>query len=140
VSCWLISDVAGGGKSSAAADAACAAAASTPYLSINADGTFGVRHELATDTFLHDCAAEGVAPAHARQTWQSVAVTAQPVSAAAWQQINTTYLVCADDRGTPPEAQREQARRAAHVVEVDAGHHVFLSQPRAVADLILTLR
>ena len=59
--------------------------------------------------------------------------------AAAWQQVPTTYLVCAQDRGTPPELQREFARRAGKVVELDAGHHPFLSQPAAVRDLVLSL-
>jgi len=35
--------------------------------------------------------------------------------------------------------QREFARRAGRVVELDAGHHPFLSQPAAVVDLLLDL-
>ena len=62
---------------------------------------------------------------------------AQPVRAAAWQQVPSTYLVCAQDRGTPADRQREFARRAGSVVELDAGHHPFLSQPAAVRDLLL---
>jgi pimeloyl-ACP methyl ester carboxylesterase len=61
------------------------------------------------------------------------------VGAAAWQSIPSTYLVCADDRGTPADRQRAFAQRAGRVVELDAGHHPFLSQPTAVADLILSL-
>ena len=59
--------------------------------------------------------------------------------AAAWQQVPSTYLVCAEDRGTPAERQREFAGRAGSVVELDAGHHPFLSQPAAVRDLVLSL-
>lgn len=51
----------------------------------------------------------------------------------------STYLVCAQDRGTPARLQREFARRAGGVVELDTGHHPFLSQPAAVADLLLNL-
>ena len=69
--------------------------------------------------------------------WQSLRVIEQPVRAAAWQQIPTTYLVCADDRGTPAAMQREFARRAGSVVEMRTGHHPFLSQPAAVRDLVL---
>ncbi|WP_253195054.1 hypothetical protein [Streptomyces sp. MP131-18] len=43
------------------------------------------------------------------------------------------------DRGTPPRLQREFARRAGRVVELDAGHHPFLSRPAAVLDLLLGL-
>ncbi|WP_316745742.1 alpha/beta hydrolase [Streptomyces sp. MK7] len=70
---------------------------------------------------------------------QSVHVTRQPVGAAAWQQVPSTYLFCAQDHGTPPRLQREFARRAGSVVELDAGHHPFLSQPAAVQDLLLSL-
>ena len=74
-----------------------------------------------------------------RTARQSLAVLEQPVRSAAWQHVPTTYLVCAQDRGTPAERQREFAGRAARVHEVDAGHHPFLSQPAAVCDLVLGL-
>ena len=35
--------------------------------------------------------------------------------------------------------QRQFACRAGTVVELDAGHHPFLSQPQAVRDLVLRL-
>jgi pimeloyl-ACP methyl ester carboxylesterase len=49
-------------------------------------------------------------------------------------------VVCTEDRGTPASAQRDFARRADRVVEVKAGHHPFLSQPEAVADIVVSLR
>jgi pimeloyl-ACP methyl ester carboxylesterase len=61
------------------------------------------------------------------------------VRSAVWQDVASTYLVCSEDRGTPAERQREFARRAGSVVELDAGHHPFLSQPAAVRDLVLSL-
>jgi pimeloyl-ACP methyl ester carboxylesterase len=70
---------------------------------------------------------------------QSLAVLEQPVQAAAWQQVPSTYLVCTQDRGTPAARQREFAARATEVVELDAGHHPFISQPAAVRDLIVAL-
>jgi pimeloyl-ACP methyl ester carboxylesterase len=74
-----------------------------------------------------------------RTARQSLAVLEQPVQAAAWQHVPSTYLVCADDRGTPADRQRGFAARAGRVVELDAGHHPFLSQPGAVRDLVLAL-
>jgi pimeloyl-ACP methyl ester carboxylesterase len=56
-----------------------------------------------------------------------------------WQHLASTYLVCAEDRGTPVDLQREFASRAGSVVELDAGHDPFLSQPAAVRDLVLGL-
>ena len=111
-----------------------------PFLDVDPDaGTFGVRPELFVDTFLHDCDPETQAQAAGHLARQSVHVTGQPVAAAAWQQLPTTYLVCAQDRGTPARLQREYARKADSVVELDAGHHPFLSQPAAVRDLLLAL-
>ncbi len=109
-----------------------------PFLDVDPDaGTFGVRPELLVDTFLQDCDVEVQAGAVSRLARQSVQVIGQPVGAAAWQQLPSTYLVCAQDRGTPARLQREYAQRAGRAVELDAGHHPFLSQPEAVRDLVL---
>lgn len=111
-----------------------------PFLEVDPDaGVFGVRRELLVETFLQDCDAEVAAEAANHLAWQNVLVTGQPVQAAAWHDIPTTYLVCADDRGTPAARQREFARRAGRVVELDTGHHPFLSQPGAVRDLVTSL-
>ncbi|WP_399880447.1 alpha/beta hydrolase [Streptomyces sp. BBFR51] len=111
-----------------------------PFLDVDPDtGTFGVRPELLVETFLQDCTPEIQAQAADHLARQSVRVTGQPVGAAAWQQVPSTYLVCAQDRGTPPHLQREFARRAGTVVELDAGHHPFLSRPDAVRDVLLSL-
>jgi pimeloyl-ACP methyl ester carboxylesterase len=111
-----------------------------PFLAIDpARGTFTVRGEALADTFLQDCPPEIQREALRRTADQSLAVLEAPVGAAAWQQVATTYLVCADDRGTPADRQRAFARRAGRVVELDAGHHPFLSQPAAVCDLVLGL-
>lgn len=110
-----------------------------PFLDIDpAGGTLTVRPELLTETFLQDC--PDTAPeALRRLALQSLSVVAQPVRAAAWEQVPTTYVVCTQDRGTPAARQRQFARRAGAVVEFDAGHHPFLSRPQAVADLVADL-
>ncbi|GES32592.1 alpha/beta hydrolase [Streptomyces angustmyceticus] len=111
-----------------------------PFLDIDPDaGTFGVLPELLVNTFLQDCDPEVQAQAAHHLAPQSLQVTGQQVGAAAWQQAPSTYLVCAQDRGTPPRLQREFAGRADNVVELDAGHHPFLSQPDTVRDLLLNL-
>ncbi len=111
-----------------------------PFLDVDPGaGTFGVRPELLVETFLQDCDPDVQAQAGSRLARQSVQVTQQPVGAAAWQQVSSTYLVCAQDKGTPAERQREFARRAGNVVEIQAGHHPILSQPAAVRDLLLSL-
>jgi pimeloyl-ACP methyl ester carboxylesterase len=111
-----------------------------PFLDIDPDGgTFTVRPESLSGTFLQDCSPEIQRQAVERRARQSLAVLGAPVRSAAWQHLPTTYLVCAQDLGTPAERQRTFARRATNVVELDAGHHPFLSQPGAVRDLIAGL-
>ena len=89
--------------------------------------------------WLRDCDSEIQREATDKTARQSLAVLGQPVQSAAWQHVPSTYLVCAEDQGTTAELQREFAGRAGSVVELDAGHHPFLSQPAAVCDLILAL-
>jgi pimeloyl-ACP methyl ester carboxylesterase len=111
-----------------------------PFLDIDAQGgTFTVRPETLAETFLQDCDPEIQRHAVEKTARQSLAVLGQAVQSAAWEHVPSTYLVCATDRGTPAQRQREFARRAAAAVEIDAGHHPFLSQPVAVCDLILGL-
>ena len=111
-----------------------------PFLDIDPDGgTFTVRRDALAQTFLQDCDPEIQQQAIHKTARQSLAVLQQPVQAAAWQHVPSTYLVCAADHGTPAKSQRGFAARADRVVELDAGHHPFLSQPAAVRDLIIAL-
>jgi pimeloyl-ACP methyl ester carboxylesterase len=111
-----------------------------PYLDVDPEGgTFTVQPDTLAETFLQDCDPEIQRGALDKTARQSLSVIGAPVGAAAWQQLPSTYLVCAADRGTPADRQREFAARAANVVELDSGHHPFLSQPAAVRDLILGL-
>ena len=55
----------------------------------------------------------------------------------AWKTKPSWYLVSTEDRMIPPDAQRAMSKRAgATVVEVKGSHAVYVSQPRAVADII----
>lgn len=111
-----------------------------PFLDFDPEGgTFGGVPELFAQTFVQDCPPEIVSAATTRLARQSIAVTQQPVHAVAWHDLPTTYVVCADDQGTPAAAQREFARRADKVVEVQTGHHPFLSQPETIATLLAGL-
>jgi pimeloyl-ACP methyl ester carboxylesterase len=111
-----------------------------PFLDIDPEsGTFAVRPDALAKTFLQDCDADIQQRATDKLARQSLMVLEQPVQSAAWKQVASTYLVCARDQGTPVERQREFAGRAGRVVELDAGHHPFLSQPAAVRDVVLSL-
>ncbi len=111
-----------------------------PFLDVDPDaGTFTVRSDTLAGTFLQDCDPDVQRQAADRIARQSLQVLGQPVRSAAWRTAPSTYLVCAEDRGTPAGRQREFARRAGRVVEMATGHHPFLSRPAAVRDLVLDL-
>ena len=111
-----------------------------PFLDFDPEGgTFGAVPELFGETFMQDSPPELVREAQSRLVRQTIAVTQQPVHQVAWHHLPTTYVVCADDRGTPAAAQREFSRRAGKVVELPADHHPFISQPTSIADLLAGL-
>src|SRR5438132_2700603 len=59
------------------------------------------------------------------------------ISEPAWRTKQSWYLVTTEDKMIPPDAQRAMSKRAgATVVEVQGSHAIYVSQPRAVADLI----
>lgn len=61
------------------------------------------------------------------------------VTAPAWKVKPTWYLVSANDKMIPPDAQRLMAKRAGStVVEAKGSHAIYVSQPQVVAKLIET--
>lgn len=108
-----------------------------PWHVSHGDGTAGVREELVRPLFAQDFDDQTYGAAAARLTDQNEAVFGQRTTSAAWRQCPSTYVVCADDRATPPERQRAQAARATDVVELPAAHHPFVTRPRLVADVLL---
>ena len=132
---------AGSGESRGAhaASATVAASTSTQVAVRRKVGVLTVRPDLLAETFLQDCSAGIQAEALHQLAMQSLQVIGEPVSAAAWHNVPSTYVVCADDRGTPVERQRTFALRAGSVVELETGHHPFLSRPDLVRDVVLSL-
>ncbi|MFD4249665.1 alpha/beta hydrolase [Amycolatopsis thermoflava] len=99
------------------------------------EGLVSLRPSLAP-RYVHDCDPEVAADAMTRLVPQTAAAFTQPVRAAAWRSLPSTYVVCADDPATPPEVQREQAKRAGTVVEMACGHHPFLTRPAELAAVL----
>jgi pimeloyl-ACP methyl ester carboxylesterase len=59
------------------------------------------------------------------------------VTTPAWKAKPSWYLVATSDRMIPPDAQRQMSKRArASVVEAAGSHAIYVSQPKAVAELI----
>ena len=59
------------------------------------------------------------------------------VTEPAWRTKPSWYLVSTEDKMIPPDAQRAMSKRAGStVVEARGSHSIYVSQPRAVADLV----
>ncbi|MGH3942585.1 MAG: alpha/beta hydrolase [Pseudonocardiaceae bacterium] len=110
-----------------------------PWMEPRGDGTTGIRTEqpeLLHALFLQDCDQKTRDEATQRLTRQSLVAFAQPPRGVAWQTVPSTYVVCTDDRATPPAIQRAWSKPATQVRELHSGHHPFLSQPDLLAQLI----
>jgi pimeloyl-ACP methyl ester carboxylesterase len=67
----------------------------------------------------------------------AMAALAAPVTVAAWQTKPSWYVVATEDGAIAPELLRSTAQRiGAQTTEVPGSHVVFLTQPKAVADVI----
>ncbi|MHC2186776.1 pimeloyl-ACP methyl ester carboxylesterase [Rathayibacter agropyri] len=84
------------------------------------------------ERFLQDADDEDRAGAWDRVTSQSAAAFSTPTTAAGWQGVDSTYLVCTADRSTTVALQRSHAARATRSVDVPTGHHPFLTRPDLV--------
>jgi len=105
----------------------------------NADGTLGVTGYNATSfgaRFLQDADETTQLEAWRRVTTQAATAFITPTTAAGWQGVDSTYLVCGDDRSTSLELQRFHASRATRSVELPTGHHPFITRPDLVVDQI----
>ncbi len=70
----------------------------------------------------------------------AVAAAVTPMSAAAWRDVPTTFVVAARNTSIHPDTQREMAARGArHVVEWDVGHMANMAMPSEVADLLRSI-
>lgn len=108
----------------------------------NGDGTLGISgyDEISFgERFLRDADDETQRQAWERVTSQSATAFMTPTSAAGWQGVDSTYIVCGEDRSTSLELQRFHAGRATRSVELPTGHHPFISRPDQVVEQLLAL-
>lgn len=91
----------------------------------------------AAELFYADCDAATQAWAFGQIRPQCGLPFSDPVPHPGWQDIASTYVVCSADRAMPPDLQRNVfAPRLQKVLELNASHSPFLSQPGALADLL----
>lgn len=98
--------------------------------------------KLSESAFIHDFA--GDLPAREAKALYAVqqpmgrAITTAKTTEAAWQIKPSWYAVSTQDRTINPDFERFMAKRMhAHTIELKASHVSMISQPAAVADLIL---
>ncbi len=101
------------------------------------DGFLFLDREKFAESFAADLPAELAGfMADSQVPWGLEALNGA-VSEPAWRSKPSWYLVASDDRMIPPPAQRAMSERAgATVVEAPGSHSIYVSQPRATADLI----
>ena len=108
----------------------------------NPDGTLslsGYDEAAFGARFLQDADDDARHQAWARLTSQAPGAFTTPTSAAGWQGVDSTYLVCGNDRSTSVALQRFHAARATRSVELPTGHHPFISRPDLVAEQVQAL-
>jgi pimeloyl-ACP methyl ester carboxylesterase len=101
------------------------------------DGFLFLDRDKFAGSFAADIEADDAAfMADSQVPWGVEALNGE-ISDPAWRTKPAWYLVASDDHMIPPTAQRTMAGRAgATVAEQAASHSIYVSQPRATADLI----
>jgi pimeloyl-ACP methyl ester carboxylesterase len=101
------------------------------------DGFLFLDRAKFADSFAGDLPAEKAAfMADSQVPWGLNALGGE-ITEPAWRTKPSWYLVVTEDKMIPPPAQEFMSQRAGSTVERIAGSHsIYVSQPRAVADLI----
>ena len=108
----------------------------------NGDGTLSVAGYDAVSfgaRFLQDADEQTQLQAWKRVTAQAATAFMTPSTAAGWQGVDSTYIVCSRDRSTSLELQRLHAGRATRSIELPTGHHPFVSRPDLVVEQLQAL-
>ncbi|WP_222721337.1 alpha/beta fold hydrolase [Actinomadura sp. HBU206391] len=88
------------------------------------------------EVFYGDLDADTAAAAAARLGYQSLRSVTQPLTAAAWRTVPSTYVVAERDAAIPVPVQEAMAHRAQVVRRLDTSHSPFLARPAVLADLL----
>jgi pimeloyl-ACP methyl ester carboxylesterase len=101
------------------------------------DGFLFLDRPKFADSFAADLPADDAAFMADSQVPWGVEALNGAVSEPAWRSRPSWSLVATNDRMIPPPAQRAMSERAGSTVVEEAGSHaIYVSQPRAIADLI----
>jgi pimeloyl-ACP methyl ester carboxylesterase len=101
------------------------------------DGFLFLDGEKFAESFAADLPADDAAFMSDSQVPWGVEALGGEITEPAWRSKPSWYLIATDDRMIPPAAQRTMCgRMGATVVEAAGSHSIYLSQPRATAELI----
>jgi pimeloyl-ACP methyl ester carboxylesterase len=95
-----------------------------------------VNADRAADIFYNDVEPRAAAWAQSRLLPSSFAAFTEPLTAAAWRNIASTYIICERDQAVPLHAQEVMAQRAESMQRISTGHSPMLSQPSELAEII----
>ena len=107
-----------------------------PALEHGEDGYSSVKPGAAGDLFYHDCSAEDIAWAESNLRPQPLGQAPYSFPRAAWRDVESTYIVCADDRTLTAVSQRICADLVGNSVELEGSHSPMMAQPEAVVAVI----
>jgi pimeloyl-ACP methyl ester carboxylesterase len=115
-----------------------------PNLVINeAEGYTTVDSPARRAAFYNDCRDEDAEWALARLCTDPIGPVMTPLqlSAERFGRVPRTYIICTQDQAIGPDHQRmmEAGLPCHSVIELDAGHSPFISQPEALAGQLLNL-
>jgi pimeloyl-ACP methyl ester carboxylesterase len=89
-----------------------------------------------TEIFYNDVQPHTAAWAQSHLLPSTFAAFTEPVTAAAWRYIPSTYVICERDQSIPPGWQKGLAQRASRIERLSTGHSPMLSQPGPLAEII----
>ncbi len=103
--------------------------------------SYWIDREAAIASMYHDCSAADAERAWERLRSQSRAAQNEPCPLERLPDVDSTYVVCADDRLASSEWGRQKARERLGVepTEIPGGHSPFLSRPDELAELLISL-
>ncbi|MGY4648975.1 alpha/beta hydrolase [Mycobacterium sp. URHB0021] len=104
-----------------------------PWWNINGDT---MTADCPVETFYHDVPAEEADRAVARLRPSSYSIVTDRLTAAAWRDIPSTYVICDQDHAITPAVQEHLARRSTNVRRLPTSHSPMLSRPAEVAQII----
>lgn len=110
-----------------------------PWIQLRPDGTTLPDPVQAPDLFYGDCDGPTQQWALSQLRPQPAAAFAEPVPAPAWQLVPSTYILCTLDRCLPLERQQHFAAKAGAILQLEASHSPFLSQPVPLADALASI-